>query len=40
MIWEEDDDEVLAEALDRAELQLGGGASDAIQFELIPYTDR
>ena len=42
MIWEEDDgdDEVLAEALDRAELQLGGGTSDAINFELIPYTDR
>ena len=43
MIWEEEDDgddEVLAEALDQAELQLGGGASDAIDFEFIPYTDR
>ena len=43
MIWEEKDDgddEVLAEALDQAELQLGGGASDAINFEFIPYTHR
>ena len=47
MIWEEEedgDDEILAEALDRLELQLGGGggggAREAIDFELIPYTDR
>ena len=41
MIWEEDDGdgEVLVEALDRVELQLGGGASDAINFEFIPYSD-
>ena len=26
--------------MDQAELQLGGGASDGINFEFIPYTDR
>lgn len=41
MTWEEEDDgdyDVLAEALDRVEVQLGGGggARDAIDFELIP----
>ena len=45
MICEEEengDDDILAEALDRVELQLGrggGGAREAIDFELIPYTD-
>ena len=45
MNWfeEEEDgqDQVLAEALDETELQLGGGVRrNAINFDFIPYTDR
>ena len=40
MQWGGGDDDLLVEALDRAELQWRGGARDAIQFDLIPYTDR
>ena len=44
MNWfEEEDgqDQVLAEALDQVELQLGGGTErNGINFDFIPYTDR
>ena len=44
MNWfEEEDgqDQVLVEALDQTELQLGGGARrNAIDFDFVPYTDR